>query len=260
MATADPTARRVAWKAWSLTLKNLVIPIFCRTCALRLLTDENGYFCPTCWEASPRISRPFCSICGRPHESAIGYGTQSNFPCAGCRDRPLRHIRRMWGAAHYDGAVAEAIQLYKFSGKRRLATPLGEMMAAFAAEELDDETFEVVVPVPLHRVRERTRGFNQSALLAEHVSRRLGLPISDALYRIRPTRVQSLLEDSERHRNIIGAFAVRAGHPFQGARVLLIDDVVTTGSTVSECAAALRRAGAKDVCVFAAAHAVRTVR
>lgn len=247
-----------AWSDWTLALKNLVVPIFCRACGLRLLTEDNGYFCPTCWEASPRIQRPFCTICGRPHDGMVGFGTQSNFPCAGCRELPLRNIRRMWAAAHYDAAVGEAIRLFKFQGKRRLAGPLAEMMAAFAAEELSDESFDVLVPVPLHRVRQRSRGFNQSALLAGHLSQAMGIPVSEALYRVRPTRVQSLLEDTERHKNIVGAFAVRDGHPFAGARVLLIDDVVTTGSTVAECAAALTRAGAADVCVYAAAHAVRT--
>lgn len=130
-------------------------------------------------------------------------------------------------------------------------------MAEFAVEELLDEGFDVLVPVPLHRVRERTRGFNQSALLAHRISRTTGIPVADDLFRVRPTRVQSLLEDSERRRNIVGAFGVRPGHGFAGARVLLIDDVVTTGSTVSECAAALRRAGAHDVCAFAVAHALR---
>lgn len=245
------------WTEWSLAAKNLLVPIFCRACGLRLLTEENAYFCPTCWETSPRVQRPFCTICGRPHPAAVGFGTQSNFPCADCRERPLRHVRRMWAAAHYDAAVAEAIQLLKFHGKRRLAAPLGEMMAEFAFEEFQDEPVDVLAPVPLHRVRQRARGFNQAALLAQHLAEALGIPTTDALYRLRPTRVQSLLEETERHKNIVGAFAVRDGHPFRDARVLLIDDVVTTGSTVSECAAALRRAGAREVCVFAAAHAVR---
>ena len=260
MTGTEPSRTAAVRREWSLAFKNLVVPIFCRTCGVRLLTEENGFFCPTCWESSPRVQRPFCTMCGRPHDRAVGFGTQSNFPCAGCRERPLPHIRRMWGAARYDAAVAEAIQWFKFNGKRRLARPLGELMAAFAAQELLDEGFDVLVPVPLHPVRQRARGFNQSDLLARHLSASMNLPINDALYRVRPTRVQSLLEDADRQRNIVGAFGVRGEHPFQGVRVLLIDDVVTTGSTVSECAATLRRAGAREVCVFAAAHAVRTLR
>ncbi len=162
----------------------------------------------------------------------------------------------MWGAAVYDGAVGESIRLLKFNGRRRLAQPLAAMMAGFAEAELDQEHFDVLVPVPLHRVRLRSRGFNQSALLAQSLADPMGLPVSEALARVRPTRVQSLLNDTERPANIVGAFGVSPGHPFKNASVLLIDDVVTTGSTVSECAAALRRAGAREVCVLAAALAV----
>jgi ComF family protein len=237
-------------------MKNLVVPVFCHGCSARLLTEENGFFCPTCWEHSPRIERPFCTQCGHPHPGAVGFGTRSNFPCADCRDHPPKHLRRMWGAARYDGPVAEAIRLFKFNGRRRLAEPLAIMMAEFAERELDQEPFDILVPVPLHRVRLRARGFNQSALLAERLAEAMGLPVSEALVRVRPTRVQSLLDDTERPANIVGAFGVREEHPFRDARVLLIDDVVTTGSTVTECAAALRRAGAREVSVFAAAMAV----
>jgi ComF family protein len=242
---------------WWLAVKNLVVPIFCRACRVRLLTEENGFFCPNCWEESPRIARPFCSSCGRPHSGVTGFGTQSNFPCADCREHPPKGIRRIWGAARYDGAVAEAIQLLKFHGRRRLAQPLGQLMVSFAEQELTGEHFDVLTPVPLHRVRRRARGFNQSELLCAIVSAAMGTSMDCSLYRIRPTRAQSLLEDAERLTNLRGAFGVRAGHTFTQKRVLLVDDVITTGSTVVECAAALRRAGACDVAVFAAALAVK---
>lgn len=280
---------------WSLTFRNLFLPIFCKQCRRRLLTEENGFFCPTCWELSPRIERPFCSICGRPHGGAVGFDTQSNFPCADCREPRMqrRPFRRMYGAAHYDDAIGEAIKLLKFHGKNRLVKPLGTLMLDFAARELEPDSYDFLIPVPLYRVRERERGFNQSRLLAQEL-----LPffarakLDETLRRIRPTLVQSQLKSvADRRRNVAGAFAVVANHDgahphtrrrtsllsfpsflsfsyhevnpppnshLKGKSVLLVDDVVTTASTVRECATALRRAGAQFVDVFATALATET--
>ncbi|NIA12816.1 MAG: ComF family protein [Nitrospiraceae bacterium] len=242
---------------WALALKNIFLPLFCKQCGSRLLTEENGFFCPTCWELSPRVERPFCVVCGRPHPGAVGLGTRSNFACAECRDRKQRPYGRIYGAAVYDGTVADAIKLLKFLDRERLARPLGDLMGEFARRELDCEAYDYLVPVPLHRVRERERGFNQSRLLATEL-----LPVfpnarlDESLWRIRPTRVQSRASSSqERRANVVGAFAVR-GDRLTGGRVLLVDDVVTTGETISECASALKRAGVAQVDVLATALAI----
>lgn len=244
---------------WALTLKNLFLPQFCRLCRARLLTEENDFFCPQCWELSPRIKRPYCSICGRPHPHGVGLMTNSLFPCGPCAaHRASRPFRRVVGAALYTSAVEEAIKLLKFHGKRRAAKPLAELMADTAASELDPAEYAALVPVPLHRVRERERGFNQSLLLAQALSPVFPRAhIDTSLRRIRPTRTQSLLRDpEERRRNVRGAFAVvGADVAFKGTSVLLIDDVVTSHGTVAECAAALRRAGAEHVDVLTAALA-----
>lgn len=244
---------------WSLTLRNLFLPIYCKQCGERILTDENGYFCATCWEQSPRIERPFCPLCGRPHVGAVGMGTRSNFRCGPCSATPWdRPYRRILGAAVYEGAVEEAVKLLKFHDKPRLAGPLAELMGDSAREELDCTAYDLLVPVPLHRVRRRTRGFNQSQLLALQL-----LPVfpnarlDESLERVRPTRVQSKLgNEAERRANVQGAFAVRLDGDVQGKTVLLVDDVITTGGTVSECASALRAAGALAVDVLAAALAM----
>jgi ComF family protein len=243
-------------QAWQLNALNLFFPQFCQACGQGLLTEENGYFCPRCWEGSPRIKRPFCSRCGRPHPDAVGFGSRSNFPCPECRDKPLPHIDRIWGAAHYDEAMALAIRLFKFGGKTRLALPLAEIMAEFAQEELDCHAYDLLVPVPLHPVRYRERGFNQSHLLAEALKNTFPSALVDAsLRRIRPTRTQSLLQGRQRRDSVRGAFAVQ-GDACQNKPVLLIDDVVTTGGTVSECARVLKVAGATRVDVLAAALTV----
>lgn len=246
-----------------LTSKNLLFPIFCEVCGVRLLTEENGYFCPTCWELSPRVTRPFCTVCGSPHRGALGFGTRSNFLCQECRTRTATQRRksygRIFGAALYDGAVKEAIHLFKFYDKIRLARPLGKLMAEFAQQEMECGRYDYIVPVPLYRVRKRERGYNQSLLLADEVSHVFpNATVSQPIDRIRPTRTQSSLKsESERRKNVQGAFAVNENAHLKGKVVLLVDDVVTTGGTASECAVRLRRAGAADVDVLCVALAAK---
>jgi ComF family protein len=236
-----------------LPVKNLLWPEFCRECGVQLLTGENGYFCPGCWERSPAVRRPFCTGCGRPHAEMRGFGASENYPCADCRERPLPHVDRVYGAARYEDAVAEAVKLLKFHGKTRLAAPLAERMVDFAREEMPVGDYTLVCPVPLHRVRQRARGFNQAALLAERVMPAFPNATLDArLQRIRPTRTQSRLTPEARRSNLRGAFAV-TGDSMNGDTVLLVDDVVTTAATVTECARVLRIAGAVRVDVFCAA-------
>lgn len=239
----------------ALTTKNLLFPQFCKACGLRLLTEENGYFCPTCWELPLRIARPFCTTCGRPHAGTTGFGTEANFLCARCRERGPQTFRRIYGAAVYEGAIADAVKLLKFYDKPRLARPLAEEMAAMAEREMDCAQYHWLVPVPLHHVRCRERGFNQAELLAEALLPHFpNAQLSTALRRIRPTRTQSTIKDvDDRLQNVRGAFAVAAAVSYTGATVLLIDDVVTSGGTVAECARVLCIAGAGAVDILAAA-------
>lgn len=247
----------VALHDWSLAIKNLFLPVFCKQCDARILTEENVFFCAACWMASPRITRPFCTICGRPHRGAVGFGTQSNFLCADCRGSSFP-FRRIYGAAIYGGAAGTAIRLLKFYDRQSLARPLARMMAKFAANEVDCGQYDYLVPVPLHKVRQRERGYNQSKLIAEHLLPAFpNAQLDESLRRIRPTRVQSLsLTTAERRANVRGAFAV-SGDVLKGKTVLLVDDVVTTGGTTAECARALKRAGVTVVDVMAAALAAR---
>ncbi len=244
---------------WTLAIRNLLLPIYCKQCGERILTEENGYFCPNCWEMSPRIERPFCPVCGRPHPAGVGLGTRSNFRCGPCSSATVeRPYRRILGAAIYEDAIESAVKLFKFNDKPRLAGPLGELMADVAARELDCDAYDYVIPVPLHRVRYRERGFNQSLLLAREVLPVLpNAALDGSLRRIRPTRVQSRLHsEAERRENVRGAFAVEDGAHLAKKAVLLVDDVVTTGGTVSECASVLRAAGVAVVDVLAAALAM----
>ncbi len=247
---------RLAGPDWPLALRNFFLPVYCRACQARMLTEENGFFCPGCWAAAPWVEPPLCTLCGRPHQRMIALGNAPDFPCADCREKPNRHIGRVYGVGHYHGVIMEAVKLFKFHTRSRLALPLGAAMAGFAIERMPVDEYDLIMPVPLHRVRLRQRGFNQSLLLAEEI-----LPvfpaarIDQSLRRIRPTRVQSRLKGTaDRAANVRGAFAV-VGDAIKGKTVLLIDDVVTTSGTVTECARMLKRAGAARVDVFTAALA-----
>ena len=145
----------------------------------------------------------------------------------------------------------------KFQGKTALARPLGDLMAEVGATMLPVDAVDCLVPVPLHPSREAERGFNQSALLANRVSRRWGVPVeARALRRRRVTLPQTDLDASSRRANVRGAFAVSRPGAVDGRHVLLVDDVFTTGATVSECARVLLDAGATAVGVLTVARVV----
>jgi len=244
--------------AWGLALRNIFLPVFCRECGCALLTEENGFFCPSCWTRPERIERPFCMVCGKPHRGQPGFGPTADFPCVECRGARTKPYTRIWAACDYSGAIMESVKLLKFNARPRLAGPLAEEIVRFAEREMDVAAYDAVVPVPLHRVRRRARGFNQSELIAARVLPAFPRARLDcSLQRIRPTRTQSrLTSDKDRRENVRGAFAVDRDRSFAGETVLLLDDVVTTGGTAAECARALQRAGAKRVDVIAAAMPV----
>lgn len=135
-----------------------------------------------------------------------------------------------------------------------LATPLGDYLSR--ALPLD-EPFDAVVPAPLHWRRRFARGFNQAALIAKQVAMRRGIPMLHALRRVRATRSQTGLTNAKRRQNVAGAFRVRKRHPVTGLRILLIDDVMTTGATGSACASVLKRAGARSVTLLTVARVDR---
>lgn len=148
----------------------------------------------------------------------------------------------------YEGAARRLVHRLKYESVRAAAVPLAAQMAFLPSGEE-----EIIVPVPTDPGRERRRGFNQSALLAEHISRTLGMRVEKALVRVETRRPQTGLSAAARRENLAGCMA--ASEAVNGKRVLLVDDVVTTGATVQEAVRALREAGAKSIRVFAAARA-----
>jgi ComF family protein len=152
----------------------------------------------------------------------------------------------------YEGTLRQLIHLFKYSGMRALARPLGDVLAGALPR---DRQFDAVTAVPLHWRRRWQRGFNQSELLGKAIARRRGIPLIHVLRRGAATRAQAGLSNSQRRENVAGAF--RARHRVAGLRILLVDDVMTTGATVSACARALKKAGARSVAVLTLARVDR---
>ena len=170
--------------------------------------------------------------------------------CRRCQGARLC-VSRARAIGAYDGALRAIVHALKYDARRSLARPLGELMRARGADVLQGVTS--VVPVPLHPSRRRERGFNQARDLARH----LGLPVVEALARVRSTAPQAQLSAAERRQNLEGAFmTTRHARRLIGATVVLVDDVSTTGATLEGCAQALRSAGVADVRALTAARVV----
>jgi len=216
-------------------LRSLFYPALCAACSES--AGEGQYLCGNCQRRAPRITPPFCAKCSEQFSGAI---TQQ-FECANCEGRAL-HFDAAVSAYRSRGLVRELIHQFKYGRQRYLRHPL----AAWLEETMHD---------PLHPARERERGFNQATLLAELLARRIAVPLRPALERLRYTTTQTAYDRTERMENLHDAFRLRKNANVRELRVLLIDDVLTTGSTLSECARVLRAAGAVSVHAATAARA-----
>jgi ComF family protein len=216
-------------------LLDLIFPPRCAGCGA-----AGTVLCPMCVAAIHPVTPPYCARCGTPLPAspAVAAGAHAYcVPCAAGRfPAALAGIRV---AAHYEGPLRNAIRALKFGGQRRLAEPLGDLLAE--ALRRTEWPVDVLVPVPLHSARERERGYNQAALLARRCATRLGVPMrTDLLARVRATAAQTRLSAAERRENLAGAFtATTHGAAVAGRHIALVDDVTTTGSTLAAAAAAL---------------------
>jgi ComF family protein len=192
----------------------------------------------------------FCISCRTPFQNHFPLDAEGR--CALCRSG-LRGFDWAYCFGAYEGTLRQLIHLYKYDRMKPLAGPLGDLLAAALPR---DQRFDGIVAVPLHWRRKWERGFNQSDLLARSIARRSGVPLLHPLRRRRATRVQAGLSKTRRRENVAGAFAARAG-AVQGLRILLVDDVMTTGATASACAHALKRAGARSVALLTLARVDR---
>ncbi len=219
--------------------------------------DLARWFCAECRRAAEgeRIAAPFCDVCSAPCDGAVvGPG---DFVCADCRGRRFAFTRAV-AARRSRGVVHDAVIRFKYRGdyalRRPLAVWLGEALALACLRDAGTAP-DALVPVPLHPTRLRERGFNQAAVLAQLAGPAAGVPVLvNALRRTRRTENQMRLSRDDRQTNLRGAFAVSRPAEVRGRRLLLVDDVFTTGATADECARTLRAAGAAEVGVIVVAR------
>jgi ComF family protein len=234
----------------------LFFPDDCRVCNRALFKWTRVPVCEDCLKSpAPLDAAYFCSVCNTPFMNA--YPLDEKGVCAACRSG-LRGFDHAASFGLYEGSLRRLIHLFKYSGMK----PLAGILAAFMERALSiDAGFDAVVPVPLHWRKQWDRGFNQSELLARHIARRRGIPVLRALRRKRATAVQAGLASAGRRRNVAGAFSLRSdAEALAGKRILLIDDVMTTGATASVCASVLKRGGAQSVSLLTLARVDRRWR
>ena len=238
---------------------SVVFPADCRICEGLLTTASRVPVCEACLSAFERLGPRICAICGTPLEWRRPFEAERNGErvCRLCADHRYGFDRAR-SYAHYSRGLVQAILLLKFEQIEPLAGWFAGRLAELAQREKLAEGIDVVVPVPLHRERQRERGFNQADLIARAVARRLGLPYRPVLLvRTKPRPNKHTLSLEERWESVRGAFATLPGSQVDKQRVLLVDDVMTTGATLDACARALQEAGAQRVIGLTVARAVR---
>jgi competence protein ComFC len=239
-------------KCWLNAGLGLLYPEVCQLCREARATPAEGYVCCGCRAKARFIQQPFCQRCGRPYEGDI----TTQFECANCREMGW-HFQSARSAVIARDPVLEAIHRYKYQRALWFEPFLADLLIRAAIPVLDQQKPSVIVPVPLHPTKLREREFNQADRLARRLGEAVQIPVNNRLLRrVVPTRTQTQLSRQERLANVRNAFAMRGGQRLNGERIVLLDDVFTTGATTSACARVLTAAGAGEVCVWTVARGV----
>jgi ComF family protein len=236
-------------------LFNLLYPELCLVCSAPAARSQDCGVCDRCWQKALqlRISEPFCPLCGVPYRS---FEREPSHLCGRCTVcLPPYAGARAFGC--YSAELSLMIQALKFYGRQDMAKLLAPLLASTFLEFWSPQEINFILPVPLHPKRRRERGYNQATLLGLALGRLLGLPCRERmLKRVRPTLPQVGLSESERNHNVADAFHCPKPAAIRGQRILLVDDVMTTGSTVASACEALQEAGALRISVLTVARAV----
>jgi len=197
------------------------------------------------------IFPPRCEVCKK-------LGTVTLCPSCFGQIKFMKPHMGIYSASIYEGVLRTAIHRFKFDRRKGLASPLGVMLVQYLSqvEGMDFKALDVIIPVPLHHLRLRQRGFNQSEVLARSFGKYYETPVVGALERVRDTKAQFDLPREERFHNIAGAFKVADSKAVYNKRIMLFDDIYTTGATIAECSKVLKNAGAKKVEVLTLSRAI----
>ena len=237
-------------RQWLNTGLGFVYPEVCQVCLEEPATKAEGFVCAECWQSVRFIRPPYCERCGLPYEGEI----KGAFECGNCREMEL-HFRSARSAVTASEFVRNIIHRYKYRGDRWFEPFLADLLVREAVPALAREKWDLIVPVPLHPTKRRERQFNQAERLGARLSEAARIPLnSKVLRRVEFTETQTRLDRRERAANMKNAFAMRPEAVVKGRRVVLVDDVFTTGATTSACAKVLIAAGAADVCVWTVAR------
>jgi competence protein ComFC len=237
-------------RQWLNAALGFFFPVVCQICELERATPVEGFVCARCWGSVRFIKPPFCERCGLPFQGEI----TSTFECSNCREMKL-HFRSARSAVTTGGPVLEAIHRYKYQRALWFEVFLADLLIRQAQPELRGEKWDWIVPVPLHPVKEREREFNQAERIAARLAAATRIPMNTRLLkRVQPTQTQTRLTRQQRAANVRNAFVMRDTARLNGERIVVLDDVFTTGATTSACARALRKAGAGEVCVWTVAR------
>jgi len=226
-------------------LKEYVLNIFspprCMACNRTLPLNSNALFCYKCSKEYKLNSGRVCQICGKP------VGENADYTCRECKATRIYYLKNV-SRYIYKGCVKNAVQNMKFKQRAWIAYNFGKTLCKTIEEEYGDIKFDVILYVPMTKLEQMERGFNQSGEIASIISEKIGIPlIHNILYKKAGTKTQSGLNRKERIKNVRNAFVVRNAELLNDKTILLIDDVFTTGSTVNECARVLRKNGALAV-------------
>ncbi len=238
-------------KAFLAAALDVIFPPLCHVCREFIPDAGELHICTACRERMPPIRAPLCVVCGIPF-----MGAGQDHICGSCsKTHPSFDLAR--AALGYEGPGRDLIHAFKYRNKTHLRRPLGLLMIQELPEFILAGRHDLIMPVPLHRKKLSSRGFNQALLLGEILSQRFRIALDrHNLRRIRWTEPQVNLSAVDRRTNVKGAFAIHDPALVNGRRVLLVDDVLTTGSTVEECAKVLKAAGAAGVSVITVARAL----
>lgn len=233
-------------------LFNLLFPDECRVCGESLKEVSRIPVCSRCLAEPALLTADYyCAACRTPFVTP--YPLDKSGRCGLCR-AGLQGFDAVYSYGSYEGSLRKLIHLFKYNGVEPLAAPFGKFLAQVLPR---DQRYDVIVPMPLHWRKRWQRGFNQAELLAKEISRRWCVPVERAVRRRRSGLAQAGLSNAQRRKNVAHVFEAGKGRPLEGKRILLVDDVLTTGATASSCARVLKRAGAAHVTLLALARTDR---